>query len=347
MSLRRHSGMAIALGGGVALLLLLYLQGIPPGVAMVELVRGAFGNALAWTNTLRLFAPLAICGLGLALAFRAGHFNIGAEGQFVVGGLAAALVSGLGTSWPLALLAGALAGGLWASVAAFAEVRRSVPLVLSTIMLNFIALELLRYAVTGPLQEPTAQFPQTATIPDAATLPTWRWTELLGVHLGVPLAVVLCLGAGLLLHRTRAGLLLRALGSSPGSVQVAGFPTGRLTLGILGISGACAGLAGSVEVTGVARVADLSLASGLGYAAIAVALLARNHPGGVLPAALFLAALRVGTASLQWVADVPGLDRFALVAQGVVILMVLLHLRLREARRPDATPLRRQEATHG
>ena len=320
--------------------MLLRLQGLPPALAVREMLRGLLGSAGAWAATLRVFVPLLLCGAGVALAFRAGLWNIGAEGQLVVGALAA-VAAGLATEhWLPALVAGTLGGALWALLPGWLRLRRGVPEVLATIMLNFLAIELLRYLISGPMQERTGQFPQTETLPTTARLPTVLVTPTEGLHLGLPLALLGTVVLAWLLVNTRGGLLVRAVGSAPRTVQAAGFSASRVRGLAFTLSGAFAGLAGAIEATGVAGFVDRSFAQGTGYAAIAVALLAGLQPLWVIPSAFLFAVLATGTTSLQWSADLPGIDRFALVLQGLVIVAVLMHVTARTPHKPPS-------ASHG
>lgn len=187
-------------------------------------------------------------------------------------------------------------------------------------MLNGVALELLRWLVTGPLQEPTHQFPQSAPLPASAELPQLPLGRIGGIHLGLPIALLIAVTAGLLLTHTRAGLLLRAGAQAPRLAIACGFPLARARLLAFGVAGACAGLAGAIEVTGVSHAVDRSLAQGIGYAAVATALLAGLRSAWLAPAALLFAALQTGTSALQWAENLPGIDRFGVVLQGLVIL---------------------------
>ncbi len=334
--MRRHAGaIAALLAAGLALLLLRAL-GLAPSRALVLLARGAFGDAAAWVTTLRIAAPLALCALGVLIAFRCGLWNIGAEGQLLVGALAAVAAASATASCTAALLAGALAGFLWALVPALLAVARGVPEVLTTLMLNGVALELLRWLVTGPMQEPTRQFPQTAPIPVEAHLPRLELGRTGGIDLGLAIALLLPIVVALTLSRTTLGLRLRAGAQSPRLVAATGWPLARARALAFGIGGALAGLAGAVEVAGVTDAVDRSLSQGLGYAAVAAALLAGLKPMAVVPAALFFAALATGTSSLQWEANVPGIDRFGLVVEGLAILAIVAALALRERREGNA-----------
>ncbi len=293
---------ATVLGG-----IFLALLGLDPAGALVALGRGAFGDRVALENTLVKMGPLVLVGLAVALAFRCGVWNIGGEGQLYAGALAAtALAVGLGSVAPaplaltLALAGGMLAGGMWGGLAGLLKVRRGVSEVLSTLMLNFVAILAVAWAVHGPLQEAAATYPQSDPFP--ARLP---FLPGLRVHSGLLLAALLPVLLWGLLFRTAAGLRLRAVGLAPDAARYAGISPERETLRVLVLSGALAGLAGAVEVAGVTGRLFEKISPGYGFTAIAVALLARLHPLAVLPAAAFFAALASGGGAMQRVAGVP------------------------------------------
>ena len=298
---------AVALAASAVLLAAI---GADPFAAFAALAAGALGDGIALENTVVRMGPLLLVGLGVALSFRCGIWNIGGEGQLYVGALAAtALVTrGLGpepgaVSLPLALLVGAAAGALWAGIAAALRVRRGVSEVLSTILLNFIAVLAVAWAVHGPLQEATRAYPQSDAFPDLARLSVLP--GLRRVHAGLLLAAALPFAVWVLLFRSSAGLRLRAVGLSPDAARYARVSPERETTRVLVIAGALAGLAGALEVCGVTGRLFENLAAGYGFTAVAVALLARLNPLGVLPAAFFFAALASGSGAMQRVAAVP------------------------------------------
>lgn len=301
--------LAIAAAAGVAGLGLAAI-GADPLRAGAALWRGAFGDAIALENTLVRMGPLLLIGLAVTLAFRAGIWNIGGEGQLYVGALAATALATrvLGQSpalvaLPATLGAGVLAGALWAGVAGVLRVRRGVSEVLSTILLNFVAMLGVAWAVRGPLQELAGAFPQSDPLPAAARI--GLIPGMLRVHLGLLIAGALPLLAWLWLFRSAAGLRLRTIGLSLDAARFAGISPARETLRVLLISGALAGLAGSLEVSGVTGRLFENLSPGYGFTAIAVALLARLNPLAVLPSAAFFAALASGSGAMQRQANVP------------------------------------------
>lgn len=276
--------------------------------------------------------PLILTGLAVALAFKAGVLNIGAEGQLLVGATCAIAITlllgpmmGRGVI-AIALLGGSLAGSAWAAIAAELRQRFRVLEVISTIMLNFVAVYVVSFLVRGPLQEPAHIYPQTQTIPAYAHLPI----VLPGtrVHGGVLIAGFACIAAWWILQRTATGFRIRAAGKNPHAARIAGrINVGRVTRNVFLVSGALAGLAGAIEVLGVTFALYENLSPGYGYTAIAVALLAGLNPIWVIVSGLFFGALEVGANTLQRDAGVP--TTLVLVIEALVILGVLALERLR------------------
>jgi ABC-type uncharacterized transport system permease subunit len=315
--------------------------------ALLALWDGAFGSSFAfWSATLVRATPPLLGGLAVALAFRAGVLNIGAEGQLIAGAIAATMLAqGLGTLPRIVLvpsmaLGGMFAGALWAGIAATLRRRFGVLEVISTLMLNFIALALLSWVVRGPLQEPTGIYPQSAPIPVTA-----RWPFLLEgqrLHLGFAFGLMLAAASWYWLARTASGFRVRVVGAGARAAESAGgVDVARTTFVVFLISGACAGLAGASEVGGVTWALYEGISPGYGYTAIAVALLARLDPRWVVASAIFFGALEAGAAAMQRDAGVPAVIVQVFVA--LVILGVLagtyLRDRMREHRdstRPEA-----------
>jgi general nucleoside transport system permease protein len=317
-----------ALLAGLAVLALgLELAGYDAGPALGALWSGAFGSWYAITSaTLVRAAPLIIIGLGLALSFRAGAFNIGAEGQFYAGAIAATWLGLHAGSLPRPLavavvLSGAfLAGALWVAVPVLLRLRYGVLEVISTLLLNFVAEATTSLVVQGPLQESQGIYPQSDAIAESARLPLLPGTRL---HAGILLALA---GAVVLRHlfaRTLWGFQLRAVGLSPRAAEIGGRIDSRwMAAAALALSGAIAGLAGGVEVAGVSYALFQNLSPGYGFTAIAVALLGRLHPLGVVLAGLLFGALEAGAGAMQREAGVPAVAVY--VVEAVVILVVLL-----------------------
>lgn len=306
---------------------LLAVSGYPVAEALSALWRGAFGSwSVIASGTLVRATPLLFAGLAVAVAFRAGILNVGAEGQLLTGAVAATAVAvamppefGLVGS-ACALLAGATAGGLWASIAAVIRLKFGVLEVISTIMLNVIALNLTGMLVRGALQEPTGTFPQSALIDPALRLPTLMSGTRL--HAGVLLAVGVALGLRWFLQASAPGFRLRMTGANAQSAASAGrIDVARVTLSAFVASGALAGLGGAVEVTGVTYALYENLSPGYGFTAIAVALLARLDPARAIGSALIFGALEAGASAMQRDAQVPA--GMVGVAEACVILAMV------------------------
>ena len=311
----------------VLLALLLLATGHDVGQALAALGRGAFGSYYAITSaTIVRLVPLGFAGLAVSLAFRAGILNIGAEGQLLVGAAAAtALAVPLaGTSplvaIPVLLLAGASAGAAWAAVAALLRLRFGVLEVISTIMLNFVAQYLTGWLVRGPLQEPTKVNPQSASLAESLHLPVLL--EGTRLHAGVVLLVAVAIGAWWWLTQTASGFRLRAVGMNPDAARSAGeVAVARTVFGAFVLSGLLAGLGGAVEYTGITYALYENFSPGYGYTAIAVALLARLHPVGVLGTALVFGALEAGANAMQRDAGVPSV--VVSVVEALLILLIV------------------------
>ena len=270
--------------------------------------------------------PLILAGLAVALAFRGGVFNIGAEGQLLVGAAAStatslALADTLGSLVVVAsLLSGALAGAIWAGIAAELKRRFQVLEIISTIMLNFVAIHLVSYLVRGPLQEPSRIYPQTESLSAAARLPVILPETRL--HLGFIIAIGLALVLGWVLRKTAWGFRVVVTGASSRAAWSAGkVDVDRMSFRIFLLSGAIAGLAGSIEVSGVTFALYENISPGYGYTAIAVALIAALNPAGVIASGIFFGVLETGAIALQRELAIP--SSLASVAEAALILAVL------------------------
>ncbi|MFN8626806.1 MAG: ABC transporter permease [Candidatus Binatia bacterium] len=298
------------------------LSGHNPLVAFAALIEGAFGNRDALSEVAVKACPLLLTGLAIAVSFQAGVWNIGVEGQLLMGALAFAA---LGTqplpaavALPIDLSLAALLGALWAAVAGVLKLRRNVNEVISTIMLNFIALGLIGYLVQGPLMEAAGRYPQTDAIVSAAWMP--RVAAGYRIHYGLPLAALIAVGLHVLLFRSVAGYEMRAAGLNPTAARLAGIDVERRVLLALTLSGALAGLAGGIEVSAVTHRLYERFSPGWGFTAIAVGLLGRLSPAGVVVAAFFFGALDAGSNAMQRTAGVSSV--LVSVIQGIVILAV-------------------------
>jgi simple sugar transport system permease protein len=328
---------ALVAAAVAALALLLALSGYDAAAALGALGRGAVGSGYAFFSaTLVRATPLVLTGLAVALAFRGGVLNIGAEGQLLAGAAAAAAV---GVTWgaalgpalaaPAALGAAALAGAAWAWPAAVLRRRFGVLEVISTIMLNFIAAYGVSYLVRGPLQEPTHVYPQTASVAPAAELP--HIVPGTRLHAGFAIAVAAAALLWWAMRATAGGFRLRASGASPHAAASAGLiDVARTTSRAFLLSGALAGLAGGVEVTGVTYALYENISPGYGYTAIAVALLARLDPALVVVSGVLFGALEAGAGAMQRDAGVPSV--MVSVVEALIVLMLLAADRWRASR---------------
>ena len=334
---------AVPAGAAVAALavsaIVVLAAGADPVVALGALASGAFGDRFALVDTLLKTCPLVLTGLAVALAFRSGVWNIGAEGQLLVGALAATAVGGASGELPfplpllLALAAGALAGALWAALPAALLVARNVSEVIGTIMLNFVAARLVGWAVHGPLMESGSRYPQSDPLPGTALLPLLAGR----LHAGVVIAAALALVVWAMLFRTAIGFRWRTLGQNPRAARVAGFSPARALVSVMLVSGGLAGLAGAIEVLGVTGRLFEQFSGGQGYTAIAVALLARLHPVGVAVTAFFFGALAAGSGAMQRAAGVSAVLVAIVQAVTILALLALESPRLAPARRAAAS----------
>jgi simple sugar transport system permease protein len=318
------SGLALLVALGVGGIVVA-LAGRDPWLAFTALVDGSFGSLDSLSEVGVKSCPLLLVGIAIAIAFRAGIWNIGGEGQLLVGAITVAWLGGSRMSlpaWcalPITLLAAACAGAAWAAIAAVLKVRRNVSEVISTIMLNFIALGLVSYLVHGPLMESAGTYPQTEAVSAALRLP--RFDSALRLHAGILIAL---LAAGLsfvLLFRTVLGYEMRAVGANAEAARLAGIRIERCILITLLLSGGLAGLAGGIEVSAVTYRVYEKFSPGYGFTAIAVALLGRLHPAGVVAAAFLFGALEAGSNSMQRVAGVSSV--LVSVLQATVIFSLL------------------------
>ncbi len=303
------------------------LSGHDPLDALAALVRGAFGSMDRFVSiTLVRSVPLILTGLAVAVAFRAGIWNIGAEGQLYAGAAAAVWI-GLSLEGvpgvlavPLVLAVAGLLGGLWAVVPAWLRVRVGVNEVISTLLMNFVAIYLAAWLVHGPLQESRGVFPQSDPIAASARLPALVPGSRL--HVGFVLALLVAAALAWGFKHTAVGLRVRAVGRAPAAASVSGrMRSTRILWATLVFSGLVAGLAGGVEVSGVTFALYENLSPGYGYTAIAVALLGGLRPWGVVLAAVGFGALEAGASAMQREAAVPAV--WVDVITALVILAVV------------------------
>ncbi len=309
----------------------LAVTGNNPGEAYGKMLDAAFGSTRGLSETLISATPLILTGVAAAVAFRMLVWNIGAEGQLLAGAIVAAGVAlALGDGMPAVLavlavlVAGALGGAVWAGIAAVPRVYLGTNEIITTLMLNFIALNLMNYLVLGsfsPWRDPeSTQFPQGRPIPDAARLP--EITGALGrLDYGIVIAMALAVAAWFLIEKTRWGFEVRVVGDSPPTARYAGIGVPRKVLGVFLLSGAFAGLAGALLVAGVLGKMDpRSLDLGLGFVGIIVAALARLNPVAVIPVAILMGALNNAGPALQSI-QVP--TATVVMLQGAILIFAV------------------------
>ena len=311
---------ALAVGG-----LILFAAGYNPVLAYQVMWEGAFSDLRTFTEVLLNATPLILIGTGLAVAFRCSIWNIGAEGQFYAGAVlsvtGALLLSGLPSLLlvPIVLILGVIGGALWGMLAGYLKVRFEASEIVTTIMLNFVATIGTSYLVTGPLIEEAGKFPQTAQIAEAGRL--LRFLPPTRLHIGFLLALALAFVFYVVIFKTSIGYAIRAVGINAEAARYAGIDVKKNILLAMAISGGLAGLAGAVTVAGLTYRLFQTISPGYGFEGIAVALLANNHPIGVIFTGILFGALRSGSEVMQMNAKIPSVMVFAI--QGLVILSVV------------------------
>jgi ABC-type uncharacterized transport system permease subunit len=318
---------ALVVGAGIVM-----LAGVSLGetlAAYQALLIGSVGSIKAISETLTAATPLILAGLSVALAFRAGLFNIGGEGQMLIGGMFGVLVGFSLTGLPifihlpLAVAAGILGGAIWGFIPGFLKARTGAHEVIVTIMLNFIALRLVDFFLkTDLFQREGRNDPISKNVePTAALPPLLGWIDpVLRVHLGLILALVAAGFIQWLLFRTTTGFEFRAVGANPSAARYAGMSITKVYILVMVIAGGLAGMAGTGQVLGVLDRASPGFAAGIGFDGIAVALLGRSNPWGVVAAAVLFGGLRAGGQQMQATAGV-GIDLIAVI-QALIIIFV-------------------------
>ena len=304
---------------------LILLAGADPVVGYLALFNGAFGSLNSVVEVLVKAIPLSLAGLGIALAFKAGYWNIGAEGQIFMGALGAVWVGLNAYGWPAYVAvpaiigAGFLCGAVWGVIPGILRARFGASEIITTIMFNYIAFYMVNYFVTGPLVEADQFLAQTDPIAKAAELP--RILRPTRLHAGIFVAIVATVALYWLMVRSTFGFRARVVGANEDAARYAGISVGWTWAFVSGISGGLAGLAGMVEVAGVHQLLLEDISGGMGFTAIVVGLLGWLHPIGVVVAAILFAALDVGADSMQRVIGVP--VTLVYIIQALVVLFVL------------------------
>jgi len=301
------------------------LLGINGFEAVVDIFLSPLLYSYKWQDVALKAAPLIIIALGLSMGNRAQVWNIGAEGQYVIGALCCA---GVGIAFAqtggflvvvLMIAAGIVGGGLWAAVPAWLRTRFNVNEILSSLMLTYISFQVLGYLVGGPWKDPNGRnFPATAPLADSQTLPVWPEST---VHLGVLVALILPFVFWVIMARSEFGYQVRVVGSSTTAARHGGFDSKRTIWATMIIGGAMAGLAGGLEFAGVLHKMDLGFPSGYGFTAIIVAFLGRLNPFGCLIAGIVLAVTYVGGQMAQTSVHIP--NSTAGIFQAMMLFFIL------------------------
>jgi general nucleoside transport system permease protein len=297
-------------------------------LAYQGLWEGSLGRPQSISESLVWATPYIFGGLAVALAFKAGLFNIGVEGQIGVGSLASVFVGYAVTGIPfpfhmlLALAAGTLAGAIWGAIPGFLKARTGAHEVIVTIMLNYVAIQMTSFLVGGIMKDPNPLIAnaQTPKILQSARLPPLLPDPVYRVHWGFVVALLAAVGVWWLLNKSTLGFEIRTVGANPNAARYAGIAVGRTMVIAMAFSGGLAGLGASLEVVGLNFYHTAGFSVGYGFDSIAVALLGRSHPFGVVPSALMFGALRAGATRMQFVSQIP-VDIISIV-QGIILVLV-------------------------
>ncbi len=322
--------------GALALALLLFgacvaLGGVSPLEFWWLLFKGAFGDAFSWQNTLQRAAPLILCGLCVALPAQAGLVIIGGEGAMVLGGLACAALPTL-ISLPhnavgtvMICLVGALMGAAWITLAGALRQYRGINETISSLLLSYVAIGIFKHLVEGPLRDPSSlNKPSSHTLADGLQMQGLWGSD---VHAGLMVGVVLCMILATLLYKTTWGFSIRTIGGNLRAAQLVGLPVHFWVLVSCALGGACAGLAGAIEVAAIHTNANASLITGYGYAGILVAFIARQQPLAIVPVAILFGGFGAAGSLLQRRLGLP--DASVLVLQGLAFVLILASESLR------------------
>ncbi len=309
-----------------------WFAGVNPLEVWFLLFKGAFGDWFSWQNTLQRAAPLMLTALCVAIPARAGLVIIGGEGVMVLGGLACAALPYVVTlpanlaGTAVVCMAGALAGALWIMLAGWLRQFRGINETISSLLLAYVAIGLFKHWVEGSLRDPSSlNKPSTYALAEGLRIGGIAGSD---VHWGLVLGVVACLGLGVWLKWTASGFSVRVVGGNPRTAQLVGLPASRLILLACALGGACAGLAGAVEVAAVHTSANASLIAGYGYAGILVAFIARQNPVAVIPVAILFGGFGAAGSLLQRRLGLP--DASVLVLQGIAFVLILASEALRD-----------------
>jgi ABC-type uncharacterized transport system permease subunit len=317
---------AVIIGG-----IIIWFVGGDPILAYKGLIQGSMGSTKALSETAVWATPYIFAGLAVALAFKGGLFNIGAEGQLAVGAVFSALIGYALPEWlgfslpgyihlPLAIIVGMLMGGIWAGIVGALKAYTGGHEVINTIMMNYIALNTTSYLLNGVMKDrsPTNLIARTPLIAESARMPAIF--DGLRVHWGFVFALLVAFFIWWLLNKTTLGFEIRTVGLNPDAAKYAGINVKRTIILTMLFSGMLAGLAGSIEVTGLNYRHELGFSIGYGYDAIAIALLGKSHPLGVVLASFLFAAMRNGATRMQFLTQLP-VDLISMI-QALILLFV-------------------------
>ena len=332
---RLLSDIALPTGAIVAALLLFGLlvgfAGVSPLAVWLTLFKGAFGDWFSWQNTLQRAAPLMLTALCVAIPARAGLVIIGGEGALVLGGLACAALpyvaplpaNLMGTT--LVCVAGAVAGALWIALAGWLRQFRGINETISSLLLAYVAIGLFKHLVEGPLRDPASlNKPSSFSLAEGLRIGGIAGSD---VHWGLILGLLCCVGLGLWMRWTPGGFAMRVVGGNLRAAQLVGLPASKLIVWACLLGGACAGLAGAVEVAAVHTNANASIIAGYGYAGILVSFMARHNPLGIIPVAILFGGFGAAGSLLQRRLGLP--DASVLVLQGLAFVLILASEALR------------------
>ncbi|HZM24112.1 MAG TPA: ABC transporter permease [Anaerolineales bacterium] len=317
---------AVVLGG----IIIVLVRG-NPFLAYAGLIQGSFGSVRALSETSVWATPYIFAGLAVALAFKGGLFNIGAEGQLALGAVASAFIGYALPEWlgfdlptiihlPLAIIVGMAAGAIWAGIVGFLKAYTGGHEVINTIMMNYIALNTISFLLNGPMKDrdPGNVIARTPLIAESARMPVIF--EGLRVHWGFVLALLAAYLVWWMLNKTTLGFEIRTVGLNPDAAKYAGINVKRTIIITMALSGMLAGMAGALEVTGLNYRHELGFSIGYGFDAIAIALLGKSHPLGVVLAAILFGAMRNGATRMQFLTQLPT-DLISML-QALILLFV-------------------------
>jgi simple sugar transport system permease protein len=294
------------------------------GRAFAAMFEGAFGSQFSWMNTIIRMTPLILTGLAVGFGFRAGVFNIGAEGQMAIGALMATVVAVQCASVPsfvaipLCMIVGMLSGAVWAGIAGFLKAKTGAHEVISTIMLNWIASNITNWAVTAPFSTGSGT-PKSPEIAETAKLPNILSVEATFLSYGILIAIAAAIVMYVILYKTSMGYEVKSVGFNPYAAEYGGIKVSKNIIMTMAISGALAGLAGTLESLGLYYRFYGTLTSGKGFDGISIALIGQNHPIGIIFASLLISGLRTGSNQMQFV-GVP--KHIVTIIQSIIIFLV-------------------------